>query len=327
MVVGPVGSGKSTLLAAMLGELETIKGAPVDLACRVAYAAQVPWILNATVKGNITFGPWADPGEAWYDTVIKKCCLQSDLDVLPGGDQTEIGERGVNLSGGQKARIALARAVYSKAKIYLFDDPLAAVDAHVGKSLFNDVCGPKGILADSTRVLVTHQVQYLPMADQVVVMNEGSITAVGTYQELLSQGAVLEELARQLSGASQKSGEGSEKGNGEPEKPPVVLPPGMGDPQKQQNAEEAGFGERPSMLADDDDAKKALAAQQSEKKSRKTQHRRNNLQRCSADVSLYCCLSPILGLSRDTRLALLPVDLCGYPSLHRLLACCLGGGR
>jgi ABC-type multidrug transport system fused ATPase/permease subunit len=204
MVVGPVGSGKTTLLTALLGELETIKGAPIDVTCTVGYSAQIPWIINSTVEGNVKFG---DLGydEAWYDTVIDKCCLRSDFEVLPAGDQTEIGERGVNLSGGQKARVALARAVYTKASLFLFDDPLAAVDPHVAKKLFTGLIGPKGLLAGTTRILVTHQVQYLPQADQIIVVDQGEITATGTYDELSSQGHVLEQLIeweRQESGAS-----------------------------------------------------------------------------------------------------------------------------
>jgi ABC-type multidrug transport system fused ATPase/permease subunit len=189
MVVGPVGSGKTTLLTAMLGELETIKGTPIDVRCPIGYSSQVPWIVNATVEQNIKFGNEDSGfGQEWYDTVLEKCCLLSDLDVLPAGDKTEIGERGVNLSGGQKARVALARAVYAKTKFCLFDDPLAAVDAHVGKQLFHGICGPQGLLADTTRVLVTHQVQYLSMADQIVLIDGGAIKASGTYAELSAQG-------------------------------------------------------------------------------------------------------------------------------------------
>jgi len=194
IVVGPVGSGKSSLLAALLGETELIKGTRVDLSCRVAYAAQCPWIINTSVEGNIKFGE-PDRGEDHYHTVLAKCCIFDDLDIMPAGDQTEIGERGVNLSGGQRARIALARALYCDAGVYMFDDPLAAVDAHVGKKLFDGICDAKGILADKTRILVTHQLQYLPMADRIVVLEQGQVVACGTYKELAVAGGCLEHLA------------------------------------------------------------------------------------------------------------------------------------
>jgi ABC-type multidrug transport system fused ATPase/permease subunit len=173
------------LLAALLGEPEVISGKQVSFNGKISYAAQQPWILNGTVETNIMFGA-EDKGTAFYNTVVDKCCLKEDFNILPAGDQTEIGERGVNLSGGQKARIALARVAYRDADLYLFDDPLAAVDAHVGQRLVTEVLGNSGMLAGKTRILVTHQVQYLPQADRVVVMSSGEITAVGTYAELIA---------------------------------------------------------------------------------------------------------------------------------------------
>jgi len=193
IVVGPVGSGKSSLLAALLGETELIRGTRADLSCRVAYAAQCPWIINTSVEGNIKFGE-PDHGEDHYHTVLEKCCIFDDLDLMPAGDQTEIGERGVNLSGGQRARIALARALYCNASVYLFDDPLAAVDTHVGKQLFDGLFDATGLLAGKTRILVTHQMQYLPMADRIVVLEQGQVVACGTYKELTVAGECLEHL-------------------------------------------------------------------------------------------------------------------------------------
>ena len=122
--------------------------------------------------------------EAWYEKVVEACALSADLEILAGGDMTQIGEKGINVSGGQKARIALARAVYANADIYLLDDPLSAVDAHVGKHLFQRVLGPHGLLAGKTRLLVTHQTQYLPAADEVLLMEAGGILARGAYAEL-----------------------------------------------------------------------------------------------------------------------------------------------
>ena len=118
------------------------------------------WIQNAKLKDNILFGSSDDP--ARYEAAIDDCALAADLDILPAKDMTEIGEKGINLSGGQKQRVALARAVYSAADLYLLDDPLSAVDSHVGKHIFDRVVGPHGCLKDKTRVLVTHAITFLP---------------------------------------------------------------------------------------------------------------------------------------------------------------------
>ena len=113
---------------------------------KIAYVAQQAWIMNATLKDNILFGNQFDPD--LYQRVVSACELLTDIALLPAGDETEIGEKGINLSGGQKQRVSLARAVYSRADLYLFDDPLSAVDAHVGKSIFENVMGPRGMLSD-----------------------------------------------------------------------------------------------------------------------------------------------------------------------------------
>ena len=149
-VIGKVGSGKSSLISAILGEMHKFKG-NVNVNGSVAYVPQQAWIQNATLKNNILFGNKLD--ETFYDKVISACALRTDLNILPAGDATEIGEKGINLSGGQKQRISLARAVYSKADIAILDDPLSAVDAHVGKHIFDSVIGPKGILRKKVFVL------------------------------------------------------------------------------------------------------------------------------------------------------------------------------
>jgi ATP-binding cassette, subfamily C (CFTR/MRP), member 1 len=134
-----------------------------------------------------------------YDKVLDGCALHDDLAILTDGEETEIGEKGINLSGGQKQRINLARAVYSNRDIYLLDDPLSAVDSHVGKHIFNKVIGPKGLLSKKTRVLVTHGVSFLPLADLILVMDNGNITEMGSYQELMAnQGPFSEFMAEQL---------------------------------------------------------------------------------------------------------------------------------
>ncbi|XP_066145734.1 multidrug resistance-associated protein 1 isoform X1 [Euwallacea fornicatus] len=195
-VVGPVGSGKSSLICALLGEMDKVSGR-VNTYGTVAYVAQQAWIQNATLKDNILFGkPF---NKSMYDKVIEACALKPDFEMLPGGDQTEIGEKGINLSGGQKQRVSLARAVYADADIYYLDDPLSAVDSHVGKHIFEQVLGPKGLLKRKTRVLVTHGITYLPHTDKIYVLNHGEISENGTYQELLDKkGAFAEFLLQHI---------------------------------------------------------------------------------------------------------------------------------
>ncbi|XP_025062211.1 multidrug resistance-associated protein 1 isoform X6 [Alligator sinensis] len=199
-VVGQVGCGKSSLLSALLGEMEKIEGY-VAVKGSIAYVPQQAWIQNATLKGNIIFG--RETKESHYKRVVEACALLPDIEILPTGDGTEIGEKGVNLSGGQKQRVSLARAVYCNADVYLFDDPLSAVDAHVGKHIFEKVIGPKGILKNKTRVLVTHGVNYLPQMDTIIVMVDGEISEMGSYQELLKQDGAFAEFLRTYANAEQ----------------------------------------------------------------------------------------------------------------------------
>ncbi|XP_045495078.1 multidrug resistance-associated protein 1 isoform X3 [Colias croceus] len=204
-VVGAVGSGKSSLLAALLGEMNKISGR-VNTNGTSAYVSQQAWIQNATLQDNILFGKPLDKSK--YNNVINMCALKPDFDVLPGGDQTEIGEKGINLSGGQKQRVSLARAVYYDADNYFLDDPLSAVDSHVGKHIFDKVIGPSGLLKDKTRVWVTHNVSYLAQTDLVLVLRDGEISEVGTYQQLLEKkGAFAEFLLHHLSDAERTSPE------------------------------------------------------------------------------------------------------------------------
>ena len=183
-VVGSVGCGKSSLISAMLGETCREAGR-VESRGSVAYVAQQAWIQNSTLRDNITFCQEFD--EKKYEDIIDSCALRTDLEILPGGDQTEIGEKGINLSGGQKQRVSLARAVYSDSDLYLLDDPLSAVDSHVGKHIFEKVIGPGGALKDKTRVLVTHGITYLPKTDYIIVLKEGRISEQGSYEDLIQQ--------------------------------------------------------------------------------------------------------------------------------------------
>ncbi|XP_026315306.1 multidrug resistance-associated protein 1 isoform X2 [Hyposmocoma kahamanoa] len=204
-VVGAVGSGKSSLLSALLGEMNKVSGR-VNTTGSVAYVPQQAWIQNATLQDNIVFGKQLDKYK--YNNVINVCALKPDFDVLPGGDQTEIGEKGINLSGGQKQRVSLARAVYFDADNYFLDDPLSAVDSHVGKHIFDKVIGPNGLLKSKTRVWVTHNVSYLAQTDLVLVLKEGEISEAGTYQQLLEKkGAFADFLIHHLSDAERTSPE------------------------------------------------------------------------------------------------------------------------
>ncbi|XP_059178966.1 multidrug resistance-associated protein 1-like [Physella acuta] len=198
-VVGSVGAGKSSLLLALLGEMNRISGSS-NINSSLAYVPQQAWIQNATVRENITFGQEFDP--TFYTTVIAACALNQDLEILPAGDLTEIGEKGVNLSGGQKQRISLARAVYSQADIYLFDDPLGAVDSHVGQHIFQNVMSNTGLLNRKTRILVTHGIHLLSNVDLVVAMHDGKIVDSGGPEILQFGNNRCENILRLLSDCS-----------------------------------------------------------------------------------------------------------------------------
>uniref|UniRef100_A0A7N8WJ41 Multidrug resistance-associated protein 4 n=1 Tax=Mastacembelus armatus TaxID=205130 RepID=A0A7N8WJ41_9TELE len=191
-VIGPVGAGKSSLLSAILGELSRESGV-VKVKGELSYISQKPWIFPGTIRSNILFGKELNPQR--YDRVLRACALKRDMDRLPGGDLAMVGDRGANLSGGQKARVNLARAAYQDADIYLLDDPLSAVDAEVGRHLFEDcICG---LLRKKPRILVTHQLQYLKAADQILVLNEGHMVACGTYKELQGSGVDFTSLLKE----------------------------------------------------------------------------------------------------------------------------------
>ncbi|KAF9419224.1 hypothetical protein HW555_004151 [Spodoptera exigua] len=182
-VIGPVGSGKTSLLQLLLKELPVASG-NLSISGTMSYASQEPWLFPATVRENILFG--LDYDVAKYKEVCKVCSLLPDFKQFPYGDLSLVGERGVSLSGGQRARINLARAIYREADIYLLDDPLSAVDANVGRQLFDGCI--KGYLSGKTCILVTHQIHYLKAADFIVVLNEGSIENMGSYDELMKTG-------------------------------------------------------------------------------------------------------------------------------------------
>ncbi|KAJ3384086.1 Multidrug resistance-associated protein 1, partial [Entophlyctis sp. JEL0112] len=203
-IVGAVGSGKSSLLSALVGQLKPVNpDAKVVFSGSVGLAAQVPWIMNASLKDNILFGLPFD--KTRYDRAIEVCALKRDLEVLAGGELSEIGERGINLSGGQKQRVSLARLVYFESSIVLLDDVLSAVDSHVGKYIFNE-CICKA-LQGKTRLLVTHQLHFVPQCDIVIVMKAGKISEYGSYAELMAAFGEFASLMQSYGGVPTNSPE------------------------------------------------------------------------------------------------------------------------
>ncbi|XP_050359927.1 ATP-binding cassette sub-family C member 4-like [Nymphalis io] len=188
-VAGLVGSGKSSLLQVILGELQPAHGTVSLGGARLAYASQEPWLFVSTIRQNILFGLPYD--RMRYKKVVTACALIRDFEQLPSGDATLVGERGISLSGGQRARIGLARACYRNADIYLLDDPLSAVDTHVGKHLVSECI--LGLLRHSTRILVTHQLHHLKAADKVIILRNGEIETQASFEEV-SKSPLFEEL-------------------------------------------------------------------------------------------------------------------------------------
>lgn len=202
-IVGRVGAGKSSFLQSILGDLWKVKGS-AEVSGTVAYASQQTWILNATVKENIVFGYRYDSD--FYEKTVRACALLDDFAQLPDGDETVVGERGISLSGGQKARVSLARAVYARADIYLFDDVLSAVDSHVGRHIIDNVLGPRGLLSSKTRILATNAITVLRRASYITLIQDGEIAEKGTYNELVAKKGLVAELVKT---AGHDSGNGS----------------------------------------------------------------------------------------------------------------------
>jgi ATP-binding cassette subfamily C (CFTR/MRP) protein 1 len=192
-IVGRVGSGKSSLLQAVLGDLWKLNG-EVVLRGKTAYVPQSAWVMNASVRENIVFGHRWDP--QFYDKTVNACALRDDFAQLPDGDQTEVGERGISLSGGQKARLTLARAVYARADVYLLDDCLSAVDQHVGRHLIDNVLGSKGLLAGKTRILATNSIPVLMEADMIILLRDNKILERGNYDQLMAMKGEIAQLIR-----------------------------------------------------------------------------------------------------------------------------------
>ena len=218
-VIGKVGSGKSSLLSSLLGDLYREPGSEVVIDGSIAYTSQKGWVTSRTIKENILFGEKLD--EVRLAEAVTNSCMGEDIKLMEKGIETLLGDRGINLSGGQRMRLTLARAFYSKKDIYLFDDPISALDIHVGKKVMED--GILGYLKGTTRIIATHALGYLPYFDRIIVLKDGVIVADGTYDELVET-EVFKEIQQNIAageqtsqGASQSEGGGKkkrEKGDG-----------------------------------------------------------------------------------------------------------------
>lgn len=232
-IVGRVGAGKSSFLQTILGDLWKVSGT-AEVSGTVAYASQQTWILNATVKENIIFGYRYD--SEFYEKTVKACALLDDFAQLPDGDETVVGERGISLSGGQKARVSLARAVYARADIYLLDDVLSAVDSHVGRHIIDNVLGPRGLLSSKTRILATNAIPVLRQASYITFLKDGEIKEQGTYKDLNANKGLVAELLR-TAGQESNNGEGSSSvSNSETS---TVIEPEIPAPHDKEELEEA----------------------------------------------------------------------------------------
>ncbi|KAL8900190.1 MAG: hypothetical protein Q9192_001194 [Flavoplaca navasiana] len=249
-VVGRVGSGKSSLLQALLGDIWKING-EIVVRGRTAYVAQQAWVMNASVKENIVFGHRWDPH--FYDRTVNACALTDDFKTLPDGDRTEVGERGISLSGGQKARLTLARAVYARADVYLLDDCLSAVDQHVGRHLIDQVLGSHGLLASKTRILATNSIPVLLEADFITLLRDGSIAEKGTYDQLMAMRGEVSNLIKTANNEEEGSPSPSEDSSKITSSPSsenftTVIGTGNGEEDDRDEAQE-GIGELAPLLA------------------------------------------------------------------------------
>ncbi|CAL9120965.1 unnamed protein product [Musa acuminata var. zebrina] len=249
-ICGEVGSGKSTLLAAILREIPKTEGM-IQVSGKIAYVSQTAWIQTGSIQDNILFGSAMDQQK--YQKTLEKCSLVKDIEMLPFGDLTEIGERGVNLSGGQKQRIQLARALYQDADIYLLDDPFSAVDAHTATSLFNEYV--MGALAEKTVLLVTHQVDFLPVFDSILLMSDGEVRSAAPYNELLASSKAFEDLVsahKDTVGPGRLEGVGSQRQSktsareiNSSKKQEMVKPSGLDQLIKKEEKESGDTGLKP----------------------------------------------------------------------------------
>ncbi|KAJ1407652.1 P-loop containing nucleoside triphosphate hydrolase [Sesbania bispinosa] len=252
-IVGTVGSGKSSLLASVLGEMFKISG-KVRVCGTIAYVAQTSWIQNATIQQNILFGLPMNRDK--YREAVRVCCLEKDLEMMEHGDQTEIGERGINLSGGQKQRVQLARAVYQDCDIYLLDDVFSAVDAQTGSFIFKECI--MGALKNKTILLVTHQVDFLHNVDSIMVMRDGRIVQNGKYDELLKAGLDFGALVAAHE-SSMEIVESSDKGGDDSGQSPKLA--------RIPSKEKESIGEKPTQDQSKSDKAKAKLIEDEERET------------------------------------------------------------
>ena len=199
-IIGKVGSGKSSLLSSLLGDLYREPGTEVDIFGSIAYTSQKGWVTSRTIKDNILFGETLD--EEKLAQVLRYSCMTEDIKLMEKGIDTLLGDRGINLSGGQRMRLTLARAFYSQKDLYLFDDPISALDIHVGKKVMED--GILGYLKGTTRVVATHALGYLPYFDRILVLRDGEVVADGNYDELV-QTEVFKEIQNNLATSEEQN--------------------------------------------------------------------------------------------------------------------------
>lgn len=229
-VIGTVGCGKTSLLAALAGDMRLTDG-EASMSVSRAFCPQYAWIQNTTVRENILFGKEYD--EVWYNQVVDACALRADLDMLPSGDATEIGERGITISGGQKQRLNIARAIYFNSSLVLMDDPLSAVDAHVGRHIMdNAICG---LLKGKCRILATHQLHVLSRCDRIILLDEGRIETVDTYDNLMSDSEVFQRLMATTAQEEDEEEEG-EKGEDEDAEEIDDIEPEAKDPKQKRHS-------------------------------------------------------------------------------------------
>lgn len=264
-VVGPVASGKSTLVQGLIGELIPLPNRQGDFRCkvdgRISYAAQVPFILNATVRDNILFGTPYDAER--YGRVLEACCLNSDLMTFHYGDMTEIGERGVTLSGGQKQRLSLARVAYSMPDVAILDDPLSALDAGTGRMVFEKLFRPSGgdgLFANTAVVLVTHASHILNQVDSMMVLVNGNSAFVGSWGELVdcqpsdpNEADAIESIRTSVQEDHSDEG-GGEQHSSAAEFSPAQVVPAVKDERKALVDHSVKVTDKSSNSGDDDDS-------------------------------------------------------------------------
>ncbi|KAH7925483.1 ABC transporter [Leucogyrophana mollusca] len=232
-IVGAVGTGKTSLLQGLIGEMRKTSGI-VEFGGSIAYCAQSAWIQNATIRENVCFGRPFEEERYWK--AVRDACLEPDLDMLPNYDLTEVGEKGISLSGGQKQRINICRAIYCNTEIQIFDDPLSALDAHVGKAVFQNVL--KNNSAGKTRILVTHALHFLPEVDYIYTLVDGRIAERGTYSELMSNDGAfskfIAEFGSKEDSKKEKEEDAAEEEVGAEKKAPKASGAGKGMMQEEE---------------------------------------------------------------------------------------------